>query len=177
LPHFDVARQYDPIRRRAHRRACKARLRFGQLSGGDFDLGRGGQPGGLATLRFLGRQSAGSADRLRTAIFRIGELGLGSRLLERRLEIGHLRFQHRDIQTRQHLAALHVVAGLNINRRDASGIAFDADGHVISRGNGANDAYRRRQAAHADLGHGYRRNRDLVGDILHPQRLGQPHGE
>src|ERR1700679_229076 len=98
-------------------------------------------------------------------------------LLEPLFEISHLWLQYRHIQTREHLAAFHMIAGLDVNRRDLSGIALDAYGHVVSSADGTDDAHRRRHAAYPHLGDRHGRNGVPVGGILHTQCLRQSHGE
>ena len=76
----------------------------------------------------------------RALVFGLSQFSLGACLIERRLQVGDLRLEHRIVQMRQHLALLHVIAGLDIHRGNAPAVAFDANGHVVARGNGADDA-------------------------------------
>ena len=96
-------------------------------------------------------------------ILGVGQFGLGTRLLQRRFEIRHLRLQHGHIETRQHLAAFDVIAGLDINRRHPARVAFDADGHVVAGIDGADDADGGRHGADRHLGHRHRGKFVLLG--------------
>ena len=69
----------------------------------------------------------------------------------------HLLNQHRIVDLGEHLPALHVIASLDVNRDDSSGVPFVGDGHVIACGDGAGEGDTRHHglaSRHDDTHHG-----------------------
>ena len=173
LAHFDGARENEAVGGGAHFGPRQPRLRFRQLRLRQPDLGRCGHGTRFAPLRVLSREGARGSDRHRTMVFGIGQLLLGARLFERGLQIGDLGLQHRHVETRQDLALLDMVAGLHVDRRDSPAVAFDADGHVIARSNGAGDLNGGGHHAHPDPRDRHAGNGREVHRLLGPESLSQ----
>jgi len=108
-------------------------------------------------------------------ILRRRELRFRPRQIQRRLQIGHLRLEHGRVEPREDLASLDVITRFDVKRRHPSAIAFDADGRVVARPDGADDADGGGKGAAARLGHRHHGDPALVGDCaLCRERLGEP---
>ena len=111
----------------------QARLAFRQQRGRHLDVRRIRHRGGAALFDVLRRQRAGRFDPLRAPILGRRQRRLRLRLLERGREAIDLRNEHRLIELRERLPALHVIAGLHVDRNDPAGLPVVADRHVIAR--------------------------------------------
>ncbi len=91
---------------------------------------------------FFSGQRAGGFDSLGAAVFGRRQRRLRLRFLQRSGKTIELGAQHRFVDSRQHLAALHAIARFHQHGRETAAFAFRADGHVVTGVDGAGEAHR-----------------------------------
>ena len=71
-----------------------------------------------------------------TTVIRLSDRGIGTGLLERGLQNGHLRCDEGGIDPGQHRTGTHPIADLGEHTRDATTLAFGAERRLLTRGDG-----------------------------------------